>query len=477
MTKLLHELTISELHTGYKNGTFTCEQVVKHFLHRIEKYNPKLNAYLALNKNVLEQAKKIDEEIKSNGITKPLQGIPLAIKDNFLTIGLTTTASSNIIRHYNPQYESTVTQKLLDAGALFLGKTNMDSFAHGSSTETSDFGPTLNPWNTDKLPGGSSGGSAVAVSAGLATAAIGSETAGSIRQPSAWCGVTGFKPSYGCVSRYGVIAMASSTDSPGPIAKNVEDCARILLVIAGKDEKDATTTSVELPTYNGETYTKNKLDGFKIGLVKEYLLSDMSPEVIKLIHNASEKFKSLGASVEEVSLMDPKYAIGTYTVIARSEISSNLARFDGIRFGEDRGVFNDENKRRIMLGTYTLSSGYYDAYYKKAQAVRTKIIEDFNKLFLQGFDCLIGAVSPGPALSVGASKGQPMFGEMEDILVEASAVAGLTSISVPCGFVDGLPIGLQITSSQRNELKVLQVAESYQKNTPFQLFPDLEKTL
>lgn len=470
--KSIHELTIKELHEGYKNSSFTCVDVVKHFLSRIEKYNPKLNIYLSLNENILAEAKEVDDEIKVKGITRPLLGVPMAIKDNFLTTGLITTASSHIIKDYNPQYESTVTQKLKDAGALFLGKTNMDAFAHGSSTETSDFGPTLNPWNTDKLPGGSSGGSAAAISASLATVALGSETAGSIRQPAAWCGVTGFKPSYGTVSRYGVIAMASSTDSPGPLAKNIEDCALVTSVIAGKDEKDATTTGVTL----NRLTQKTDLQGLKIGLIKEYLLSDMDERVKKLVTDAAEKFRQLGATVEEVSLMDPKYSIGVYTVLQRSEVSSNLARFDGIRFGESRGVFNDENKRRIMLGTYTLSSGYYDAYYKKAQAVRTKIVEDFAKAF-ESYDCLIGAVSPGPALSVGASKDQPMFGEMEDVLVEASSIAGLSSAGVPCGFVDGLPIGLQITGNQKQEEKILSIADCFQRNTDFVKFPNLEETL
>ncbi len=473
--KPIHELTIKEIHEGYKNNSLTCEQLVKHFLSRIEKYNPKLNIYLDLNKNILEEAQKIDEEIKTKGVTKPLLGIPLAIKDNFLTIGMVTTASSHILEGYMPQYESTVTKKLLDAGAIFLGKTNMDAFAHGSSTETSDFGPSLNPWNTDKLPGGSSGGSAAAISAGLATAAIGSETAGSIRQPAAWCGVVGFKPTYGRVSRYGVISMASSTDSPGPIAKNVEDCALILEVIAGEDAYDSTSSNIEVEKYSEKLNTKS-LSGVKVGVIKEYLLENMRPEVKGLILDAAEKFEQLGATVDYVSLMDPKYSIGVYTVLQRSEVSSNLGRFDGIRFGHDRGVFNSENKRRIMLGTYTLSAGYYDAYYLKAQAVRTKIVQDFHKAFTQ-FDILIGAVSPGPALSVGASKDQPMFGEMEDILVEASSIAGLTSVSVPCGFVDDLPIGLQITANQYQETKVLQVAKIYQDNTNFQLFPDLDKTL
>jgi aspartyl-tRNA(Asn)/glutamyl-tRNA(Gln) amidotransferase subunit A len=473
--KQLHELTIRELHEGYKTNTFTCEEVVKHFLARIEKYNPKLNIYLSLNKNALNEALKVDMELKENGITKPLQGIPFAVKDNFLTVGLETTASSNILKDYFPQYESTVTKKILEAGGIILGKTNMDSFAHGSSTETSDFGPTLNPWNPEHLPGGSSGGSAAAISAELATAALGSETAGSIRQPSAWVGVTGFKPTYGRSSRYGVISMASSTDTPGPIAKNVEDCAIITEVIAGKDNKDATSSPNPVTEYS-KYLNKKDLKGVRIGLISEYLLDDMSTEVKNLIWMAANKFKDLGATVENVSLMDPQYSIGVYTVLQRSEVSSNLARFDGIRFGHPRTVFNEENKRRIMLGTYTLSAGYYDAFYKKSLAVRTQIVEDFANAF-KSFDVLIGAVSPGPALKVGASKNQPMFGEMEDLLVEASSIAGLTSISVPCGFVDGLPIGLQITGNHFEEEKVLSIAKVFQDSTDFVKFPDLEKTL
>ncbi|KKT49178.1 MAG: Glutamyl-tRNA(Gln) amidotransferase subunit A [Candidatus Collierbacteria bacterium GW2011_GWC2_44_18] len=473
--KQLHELTIKEVHEGYRSKSFSCVDLVKHFLSRIEKYNPKLNVFLALNPNAIAQAAAIDKEIAEKGIDRELLGIPMAIKDNFLTIGISTTASSHILEGYMPQYESSVTSKLLAAGAIFLGKTNMDSFAHGSSTETSDFGPTHNPWNPDKLPGGSSGGSAAAVSAQLATAALGSETAGSIRQPAAWCGVTGFKPTYGRAGRYGCIAMASSTDSPGPIAKTVADAALVAKVISGQDPFDATTSPA--PVENYPTFLNNKdLKGVKIGMVKEYLLTDMRDDVKKLILDAAEKFRSLGAIVEEVSLMDPKYAIGVYTVVQRSEVSSNLARFDGIRFGHTRDSFCEETKRRIMLGTYTLSSGYYDAYYKKAQAVRTKMIDQFAEIF-KTYDAVIGAVSPGPALSLGATKNQPMFGEMEDILVEQSSVAGLTSAGVPCGFVDGLPIGLQITCDQFQESKALMIADCYQRNTDFQQFPDIDKTL
>ncbi len=473
--KPLHELTISEIHEGYTAKSFTCVELVKHFLNRIEKYNSKLNVYLCLNDNVLEEAARVDEEIKEKGITRPLLGIPFAVKDNFMTLGMVTTASSNILRDYLPQYESTTTKRILDAGAIILGKTNMDSFAHGSSTETSDFGATLNPWDTGRLPGGSSGGSAAAISAQLATVALGSETAGSIRQPAAWCGITGLKPSYGRASRYGVIAMASSTDQPGPLSRNVKDSALVAEVIFGKDRYDATTSPTPVEKYT-QSLEKPDLKGFKIGLVKEYLLPTMREDVKKLVLDAAEKLRSLGATVEEVSLMDPKYAIGVYTVIQRSEVSSNLARFDGIRYGHERTSFGQETKRRVMLGTYTLSAGYYDAFYKKAEAVRTQIISEFAEIF-KTYDAVIGAVSPGPALPVGASKNQPMFGEMEDVLVEQSAIAGLASVGLPCGFVDGLPIGLQITCDQLQESKAIAIADCYQRNTDFQKFPDIEKSL
>lgn len=473
--KELHELTIKELHDGYLNKDFTCVDVVRHFRNRIDKYDHKLNVYLTLNERMLDEAALVDLEIAEKGITRPLLGIPFAVKDNFLTLGLETTASSNILKGYDSQYESTVIEKIRKAGAIILGKTNMDSFAHGSSTETSDFGPTLNPWNILKLPGGSSGGSAAAIAAQLATVALGTETAGSIRQPAAWCGITGFKPTYGRVSRYGIIAMGSSLDSPGPMAKNVEDCALITEVIAGNDPKDATTSPSPVEKYSGALYAAD-LRGMRIGLVKEYLVDGMREEVRNLILDAADELRLLGATVDEISLMDPRFAIGVYTVIQRSEVSSNLARYDGIRYGHTRDAFCEETKRRIMLGTYTLSAGYYDAFYKKAQAVRTKIVDEFNNVF-KTYDAVIGAVSPGPALPVGASKDQPMFGEVEDMLVEPSSIAGLTSVGLPCGFVDGLPIGLQITSNQLKESTAIKIADCYQRHTNFQLFPDLEKVI
>jgi len=473
--KQLHELTIKEVHDGYLNHDFTCSDLVRHFLNRIEKYNPKLNIYLALNEKALEEAAAVDIEIAEKGITRPLLGIPFAVKDNFLTPGIVTTASSNILRDYHPQYESTVITKIKEAGALILGKTNMDSFAHGSSTETSDFGATFNPWNPEHLPGGSSGGSAAAIAAQLATIALGSETAGSIRQPAAWCGITGLKPTYGRVSRYGIVAMGSSLDSPGPMGRTVEDCALVAEVIAGQDSKDATTSPAPVEKYS-QSLGRESLKGMRLALVKEYFLPSMREDVKNLVLNAADKLRLLGATVDEISLLDPHYAIGVYTVIQRSEVSSNLARYDGIRYGHDRDTFCEETKRRLMLGTYTLSAGYYDAFYKKAQAVRTKIVNEFAEVF-KTYDAIIGPVSPGPALHVGASKNQPMFGEMEDVLVEPSSIAGLTSVGLPCGFVDGLPIGLQITCDQLHEIKAVEIADCYQTHTDFQLFPDLDKTL
>ena len=468
MNKQIHELSVVELIRGLEDGHFSSVEIVKHYLDRINRYNSELNAFLYVNEDAIKQAEKIDKEI-ANGNQKPLLGIPLAVKDNFLTMGMPTTAGSLILKGYYPQYESTVSKRFLAAGAIILGKTNLDAWAHGSSTETSQYGPTLNPWDLGHLPGGSSGGSAAAVAAQLVPVAIGSETAGSVRQPAAWCGVTGFKPSYGRVSRYGVIAMASSTDSPGPIARNVEDAALVTSAIAGADPYDATSSSKEVEKYH-QLLKRKDLKGIKIALVKEYLLPTMRTEVKTLIHNAAKHLESLGAKVEEISLLDPKYAIGVYTVVMRSEVSSNLARFDGIRYGTGREMFADEAKRRIMLGAYTLSAGYYEAYYKKAVAVRTKIVSEFENTFKE-YDAYIGAVSPGPALKLGATKNEPMFGEMEDILVEPSSLAGLTGAGVPCGFVDGLPIGLQITGNQFEETKILDIAHLYQTTTDFVKFP------
>lgn len=472
MAKKLHQLSIQEIHQGLKNQDFTVQELVEHLLKRIHKYNPDLNIFLTINPNAIKHAQEIDKQIAKEGITQPLQGIPIAIKDNYLTKDLITTASSKLLKRYLPQYESTVTQKLRDAGAIIIGKTNMDAWAHGSSTESSDFGPTLNPWNKNHLPGGSSGGSTAAVAAQLVPVAMGTETAGSVRQPAAWCGVVGFKPTYGRVSRYGCIAMASSTDSPGPISRNVYDAALVTSVIAGQDPYDATTSPLPPQKYHTQL-NRQDLKGIKIGLVKEYLIDGMDKQVKKLVLDAAKHFKSLGAQVDEVSLLDPKYSISVYTIIQRGEVSSNLARFDGIRYAQDRQHFSEEAKRRIMLGTYILSAGYRDAYYKKALAVRTKIVNEFDQVFKK-YDLVLGAVSPTPALEKGATSKDPLFGEMQDVLVEPSSIAGLTSISLPCGFVGDLPVAIQLTGKQFNETTVLSVADVYQQTTDFQKFPNLK---
>jgi len=396
----LNKLTLIEAIKGIKEKKFSSTELVSDCLDKIAKLEPTLNAFVTVNKdNALNQSKNID-------ITKPLAGIPIAIKDNFCVKGIKVTASSNLLKDYTAQYTATVVQKLEDAGAIVIGKTNMDAWAHGSSTETSDFGPTKNPWNPKHLPGGSSGGSAAAVASDEVVTSIGSETAGSIRQPSAWCGTVGLKPSYGRVSRYGVIAMGSSMDCPGPITKTVDDAALLLSIISGHDPKDA--TSIPQGPWQIPAPLKD-LKGLKIGLPKAYFPEGIKSTVKEAVLNAAETLKKLGAEIIELDVLDPKYAIAVYTVLQRSEVSSNLARFTGIRYGHPRSTFGDEAIRRIMLGTYTLSSGYYDAYYLQAQKVRTLIIEDFEKQFKK-VDAIIGPTSPTTALSLGATEGQSMFG-------------------------------------------------------------------
>ncbi len=452
----LNQLNIIEAQAGLRSKKFSAQDLTKACLDQIHKLNPKLNAFLALNQNAEVEAAKAD-------INLPLGGIPIAIKDNFLTIGIKTTASSKVLENFDPPYESTVIRKLKQAGAIIIGKTNMDAWAHGSSTETSDFGVTKNPWNTDYLPGGSSGGSTSAVSADMCIAAIGSETAGSIRQPAAWCGVTGFKPTYGRVSRYGVVAMASSTDSPGPITKTAQDAALLLSIIAGHDPFDATSS----PTQNKNYELGIKNLRLRIGFPKEYL-EVIQPSIKPQILAAIDVLKKLGHTVEEISLLHPKYSIGVYTIIQRSEVSSNLARYDGIRFGHYRDYFGQEAKRRIMLGTYALSSGYYDQFYAKAQKVRTLIINDFNQAFSK-YDLIIDPPSPSVALPIGSTQNASMFGELQDLLVEPSSIAGLTGISIPCGFSNGFPVGFGFVGPQFAEEKVLSLAHQFQQATIFHL--------
>lgn len=439
-------------------------ELTKSCLERIEKMEPQIAAFISVcEKEALNQSKHADILI-SQGETKPLLGVPISIKDNFNTQGIKTTAASDVLSGYIPPYDATVVNLLKEAGAVIVGKTNMDAWAHGSSTETSDFGATKNPWDKKRLPGGSSGGSAASVAADEVIASIGSETAGSIRQPAAWCGVVGLKPTYGRVSRYGVIAMASSLDSPGPVTKTVEDSALILNVLAGRDDLDATTSHRKPENYT--SHLQDRLTGIKIGISDDYF-KQAEEDVAKNVKDTLKVFEKLGATVEKIKLFDPQYAISVYTIIQRAEVSSNLARYDGIRFGQKRDHFGEEAKRRIMLGTYVLSAGYYDQYYNKAQQVRTIIIEDFKRAF-KDVDIIIGPTSPSTALPLGASKGHPMFGEMADVLVEPSSIAGLPGINVPCGFSkEGLPIGMQIIGPQFSESLILNVAHMFEQNTSF----------
>ncbi|MFH0791751.1 MAG: amidase family protein [bacterium] len=437
----LNELSLIEAINGIKEKQFSAKEVFSACKKQINEIDGKVRAFITV--------------VKDNA-----NGIPVAVKDNFNTKDILTTASSNILKDYLPLYNATVYQKLLDGGFSLLGKTNMDSFAHGSSTETSDFFTTRNPWDLNRLPGGSSGGSAAAVISNETIFAIGSETAGSIRQPASWCGVVGFKPTYGRISRYGLIAMASSTDCPGPITKTVDDAEYIYKLLAGKDEMDA--TSVDRPLVDSNTLPLNKIT---IGIPKEYL-SVAEPEVAKTIKKAAEVFAKAGCNVVEISLFDPRYAISVYTILQRSEVSSNLARFDGIRYGMAREAFNEENRRRIILGTYALSAGYYDAYYKKAQQVRTVICRDFDSVFGK-IDAIVSPVSPSIAKKIGATKNDPMFGEREDVLVEPSAIAGLPAISLPCGFVDKMPVGMQIIANKWREDIIFTLAKYFEKETEY----------
>ena len=468
--KNLNELSVLEAVDGLKKRNFTSVEITTACLEKIKNYDEKVKAFITVtSESALAEARKADELIDKSGAIifekMPLLGVPYACKDNFSTKGIQTTAGSSVLKGYVPPFESTVTRTLKEAGAVLLGKTNMDAFAHGSSTENSDFFNTKNPWDLSRVPGGSSGGSAAAVSLDMCVFGIGSETGGSIRGPAAWCGVTGLKPSYGRVSRYGVVAMASSTDSPGPLTKTAEDSAYILKIIAGKDSCDATSSDAEVKNYLGEA-KKFILKGVKIGKPKSYFELNLEPGVKKEVEAAIGKLKSLGAEIVELDLISPKYSIAVYTILQRSEVSSNLARLDGIRYGNDRTNFGFEAKKRIMLGTYALSAGYYDAYYSKAQRVRTLVIEDFIKAFEQ-VDLLVAPSMPCVALKLGESDKSSMFGELMDVLTEPSSVAGLPGISIPCGFSEKMPVGLQFIGKMNEEAKIIGVAKIFQEETDF----------
>ncbi len=421
------------------------QELWEYFLKRVNKYNPLLNAFLTV----------VNDKNKA--------GLPIAVKDIFCTKGIRTTAASKVLDDFVPPYESTVTKRLLSADFGILGKTNLDAWCHGSSSETSDYGPPKNPWDWSRTPGGSSGGSASAVAAYLAPAALGTETAGSIRGPASWTGIVGLKPTYGRVSRYGVIAMGSSLDSPGPLTLTVADAAYILQIIAGKDDFDATSSDKPVPDYLLCLKKKRKLI---IGLAEEYF-DHVDEEVKVKVLEAIKIFEKIGHRVKKVKLLSPKYAISVYTIIQRAEVSSNLSRYDGIRFGNNRDYFQAEAKRRIMLGTYTLSHGYYDAYYKKAQIVRTLIINNFKKVFKE-VDVIAAPTMPTTAFKLGEFEKYPFFGELMDMLSEPCAVAGLTALSFPVGLdKNRLPIGMQLIGNYFNEETILNLAYQFEKETDF----------
>lgn len=454
--KQLNQLTIIESRDLLRKKEISSLELTTACLDTIESGDKDLNAFVTvLRDDAIDSAKRADKE----GFVQPLAGIPIALKDNFLTLGQRTTASTKVLDQFMPPYDSTVVAKLKAAGAVIIGKTNMDAWAHGSSTETSDYGSTKNPFDHNKLAGGSSGGSAAAIGANQVIGAIGSETAGSIRQPASWCGVVGLKPTYGRVSRYGVVAMGSSLDSPGPLTKTVADSAYLLSVIAGQDPFDGTTSPKPVPNYYHDL--NSDVAKIKIGLPAEYFMAGTQKGINELVKNAAALCEKLGAILVPINLIDPKYSIADYTIIMRSEVSSNLARYDGIRYGNDRSFFGDEAKRRIMLGTYALSSGYYDAYYKKAEGVRELLKQDFARAFKQ-IDIILAPTSPTTAMGVGTTSGQSMFGELADVLVEASSLTGLTGINIPVGLLDGMPVGAQFIAPHYQEQTVLNIAHTYE---------------
>ena len=482
-------MTFADLRQKLSNGEVSSKELVQEKINRIKELDSTLNSFLTVNKEyALDQAEYIDKQIASGKRIGILSGIPLGIKDNLCTKGIKTTCASKILTNFVPPYESTVTKRLLNAGAIIIGKTNLDEFAMGSSTETSAFGSTLNPWNITKVPGGSSGGSAASVAAGLCYGSLGSDTGGSIRQPASFCGVVGMKPTYGRVSRWGLIAFASSLDQVGPFANNVSDAAEILQVISGKDEFDSTTVDVPVPNYL-ENLSRS-IKGMKIGLIDDCFEHEgLAKDVKKSVLESASLLENLGAEIINVSCPRFNDGIATYYVIAPSEASANLARYDGVKYGfrsedeqsliemtsKSRALgFGSEVKRRILIGTYALSAGYVDAYYKKAQQVRTLIRRDFDNAF-QKVDILLAPTAPTTAFGFGENIDNPMAMYLSDLLTIPANLAGLPAISLPCGFDKaGLPIGLQLIGNVFEEGKLLQVANQFEKAA--EVYKNMPKT-
>lgn len=475
------ELTVHELQDKLKNKELTVTEITKAYIDRIEEKEKDVQAFVTtLTQEAMKQAQEIQEKIEKNEMQGDFAGIPIGIKDNICTKGIKTTCSSKMLEKFISPYDATVIENLKKENMIDLGKLNMDEFAMGGSTEYSYFKKTRNPWNLNKVPGGSSGGSAAAVAANLVPWALGSDTGGSIRQPASFCGVVGLKPTYGLVSRYGLVAFASSLDQIGPITKDVKDSAMLLNLIAGHDEKDTTSADREKIDYT--KCLKNDVKGLKIGVPKELFGEGINEEVKTSLEKAIEKYKELGAEVEEISLDIAKYSLATYYIIACAEASSNLGRFDGVRYtyrtpefknlkelykkSRSEG-FGPEVKRRIILGTYVLSSGYYDAYYKKAQQVRTLVMNEFNKAF-EKYNVILTPTSPTVSFDIGSKSNTPLEMYLSDICTVSVNIAGLPAISIPCGVdKDGMPIGMQLIGNKFCEETILNAAYTFEQNVKF----------
>jgi aspartyl-tRNA(Asn)/glutamyl-tRNA(Gln) amidotransferase subunit A len=473
----MHNKSLSELSESLHNGEISSVELTQHYLDRIAKYNETLNAYITVTpERALEQAKAADLRLQQKTAGK-LTGIPLAHKDIFCTEGVRTSCASKMLDKFIAPYNATVVEKLDAAGMVTLGKTNMDEFAMGSSNETSFYGLVRNPWDTNRVPGGSSGGSAATMAARLAPIATGTDTGGSIRQPASLCNLTGLKPTYGRISRYGMIAFASSLDQAGPMANSAEDAALLLNEMAGFDPRDSTSVERDVPDYSAAL--NNSLEGLRIGLPKEFFGEGLDSDVAATIDAAIKVYESLGATVKEISLPNSHLSVPTYYVVAPAECSSNLSRMDGVRFGHrcddpkdlldlyqrSRGEgFGDEVKRRIMIGTYALSAGYYDAYYLKAQQCRRLISEDFKQAF-EEVDVIMGPTAPTTAFNLGEKNDDPVAMYLADIYTISTNLAGLPGMSIPAGFVNGLPVGLQLIGNYFDEARLLNVAHRYQQET------------
>jgi len=469
--------TLKQLSDGLAAGEYSSVELTKAYLAKISTDDKKFNSFITVTEDLALKSAEAADKSRSSGAATALTGLPIAHKDLFCTQGVRTSCGSKMLDNFIAPYESTATQKLADAGMVMLGKTNLDEFAMGSSTESSFYGPTRNPWNTNTVPGGSSGGSAVAVAAGLAPAALGTDTGGSIRQPAAFCGITGLKPTYGRVSRWGMIAYGSSLDQGGPMTQTAEDAALIMNSLAGFDPKDS--TSMDRPVEDYLATLNNPLKGLKIGLPKEYFGEQLNDSIRSAVMDAVKQFEAMGAIVKEVSLPRTELSIPAYYIIAPAEASTNLSRYDGVRYGHrcdnpqdltdmymrtrSEG-FGTEVKRRIMVGTYALSAGYYDAYYRKAQQLRRMIKQDFQNA-LADVDVIMGPTTPSTAWEIGAKNQDPVAMYLEDIYTLSVNLAGLPGMSIPCGFKDGLPVGLQVIGNYFDEAKLLNIGHQFQVAT------------